>query len=499
MSSLFNRVAVAALLLSAAACGAGDPLNDDVVASALPGGFIVSTKAEEARQYLADGIREGDFSRFPEAYANMEQAIAADPNFALAEVLAGVFAPNTEAAVAHNARANALLSQANEYERLMAESNIKLFNGDIDGAVKTGEELTQKYATNARAWWSLGYLYYPGRIQDARNAMQKAIDADPNFAPGYMVLAEWNTLNEPFDYTKAEQLLRKAIELEPTESYTHDLLGDVFRARGELEKAAAEYTTAAELDPTVGGPLQQRAHVNTFLRRFAEARADYDAAVGIEKGNSKAGYLLYRPLVSIFEGNARAGVEEMLAVCAGIDTMDIPDPQQTKFAGLRPAVVMADQSGLPELAEKGLVQLREITKQRAASIQDETTRRNDQVQLLFSEGLHAAFTGDLAKAEADAREMIKLRENVQSPNKNWDAEHLLAQVALRRGQYAEVLVHVDKANSSDPYNWFLRAQALEKMGKPAEAKKEYARVATHYFNNPFIAALRKEAEAKAKA
>ena len=65
----------------------------------------------------------------------------------------------------------------------------------------------------------------------------------------------------------------------PTEPFPYDLLGDVYREKGKLEKARDAYTEAAKYSDDDGGPYKHRGHVHTFLGDYEAARADYDKAI----------------------------------------------------------------------------------------------------------------------------------------------------------------------------------------------------------------------------
>ena len=80
-----------------------------------------------------------------------------------------------------------------------------------------------------------------------------------------MQLGNSYLFNEPRDFDRALESMETLVALLPDEPISHDLLGDVHRARGNLEGARDAYTRAAELDPENGLPMQQRGHVNSFL------------------------------------------------------------------------------------------------------------------------------------------------------------------------------------------------------------------------------------------
>jgi TolB-like protein/DNA-binding winged helix-turn-helix (wHTH) protein len=148
------------------------------------------------------------------------------------------------------------------------------------------------------------------RDQELRKAgefFQHAIDAQPDFAPAYIGLAEahdtlWWPSSEDFalmrgaaqkavgldptssdarnelaftkaqdwDWSGAEEEYRRAITLNANNALAHDQLGDCLDTMGRLEEGWKEHELAQELDPN-------QDHLSEPLYR----RGEYDAAIGL--------------------------------------------------------------------------------------------------------------------------------------------------------------------------------------------------------------------------
>ena len=91
---------------------------------------------------------------------------------------------------------------------------------------------------------------------EARALAEKAIAADPEYAPAYAVLGDtYNSAyilqwegNEALD--QAYQAARKAVELDPQLSEAHELLGRVLLRRGQHDEAIASLERSIALNPT---------------------------------------------------------------------------------------------------------------------------------------------------------------------------------------------------------------------------------------------------------
>jgi len=161
----------------------------------------------------------------------------------------------------------ARLSRSREVDPQVQEAYLRgryhVMKFTVDGsnrAIEYFEEAIEKdstyaapYAGLAAAWYFLGR---PLRAVDHSEAMprskaaaEKALSLDPDLAEAYSILGHVS-LAYDWDWQKAERLLGKAIELDPSSSVAHMAYG-VYLAyvTGRYEEAIAEGIRAVELDP----------------------------------------------------------------------------------------------------------------------------------------------------------------------------------------------------------------------------------------------------------
>src|SRR5215469_7696361 len=150
-------------------------------------------------------------------------------------------------------------------------------------------------------------------LRKAGEFFQQAINADPNFAPAYVGLAEahytvwWESDNDlavmtraseralvldpnssdawvelglvrlaDWDWVAAEEQTRRAIILNPNSANGHEYLGEILDALGKSEEGWREHIIAQQLDPN-------QDHLVWILR----LRGEYDRAIDILKGMSE--------------------------------------------------------------------------------------------------------------------------------------------------------------------------------------------------------------------
>jgi Tfp pilus assembly protein PilF len=103
----------------------------------------------------------------------------------------------------------------------------------------------------------------------ARESLNSALDADPNSAQVYYLLAY--TFDEQQDFYQVEDHLKKAISLDPKFYLALHYLGDVYFGKGDFEKAIEQYQSFLDIqgdDPSV---LNNMGLAYMNLERYGEA------------------------------------------------------------------------------------------------------------------------------------------------------------------------------------------------------------------------------------
>lgn len=122
-----------------------------------------------------------------------------------------------------------------------------------------------------------------GRLDEAHEAYQKAVELDPDFKAAADNLADLRTdrlgvkagraaeyldeaqrlYDEAGDYENALAVVDKAILADPEKPEPHNLRGVILDAMGKLSEAAMEYELALRLDP---GALDARENLESLLK-----------------------------------------------------------------------------------------------------------------------------------------------------------------------------------------------------------------------------------------
>jgi TolB-like protein/class 3 adenylate cyclase/Flp pilus assembly protein TadD len=192
-----------------------------------------------------------------QAIAFYEQAIAHDPNYALAYtglaesyVVLPVYTEVVPQEAYAEAKAAAL--KALQLDDKLAEAHTALadvlFNElDMAGSISEFQRaivLNPNYAT-AHQWYGCDPLRAIGRFDEAIAEGKRAVQLDPLSPVINSDLGQTLTMARRYDEAIAQ--LRKTLEIDPTLWVTHAVLGGALEHKGDLPVAIAEYIKAQQL------------------------------------------------------------------------------------------------------------------------------------------------------------------------------------------------------------------------------------------------------------
>ena len=458
--------------------------------------IAVTTGSAEARSHYALGERLLDVGRPQEAIAHFRQAVALDSTFASAYLgLANAaqstaeFKENLDAAARH-------VEGKSEGERLLVDIARTFLSNDAEGALERAQRLTQLHPGSPRAWLVLGNAQQAlNQHAAARESYQRALVLDRNMYAARAALAFSYRQFEPRDLAKAKEQADLAVAAAPDEAKSHELLGDVLRAMGELEQARDAYARAVEKDSTLAVARLKVGHINSFLGNYADARASYDAALAGAREADRITYANFRAFAHVHAGDARAALNELAQAERSAVRAEIPEQQVggLRIFTLTNAAVIALHAGMTREAELIINQLKTVVRADAARVRDTAYTRQQEAQLLVWEGQLAARKGDFTTAAAKAEEHRKLVENDRNPRRLEAYHGLLGLIELRKGNHAAAVQHYREANLTDEYTRYHLALALEGAGQTEEAKRIFAQVGAFNFNSVGFALVRADA------
>jgi TolB-like protein/Flp pilus assembly protein TadD len=232
-----------------------------------------------------------DQQGFEQALSDFQHAIELDPSFAAAlDGLASAyfllgqyrFMPPRDAFEKSRAAAEGSLKlNPNHAQPHVQLGNIhRVYDWDWTAAEQELQQARTLAPNDANALFASASLSLNlGRWDDALKLINASLAQDPLSPPGYMVLNLIQlSRNQP---AQAEAAIRRTLDISPTFSLCHYLLGDVLLARGQTDAALAEYSKESIDGARLGG---------SAMAYYALGRkSDSEAALGqlLEIQNSR--------------------------------------------------------------------------------------------------------------------------------------------------------------------------------------------------------------------
>ncbi|HUF79838.1 MAG TPA: hypothetical protein VMN03_01790 [Burkholderiales bacterium] len=458
----------------------------------------ITTASADARNYFLQGQRELDLGRFLDANDHFKQAASADSGFALAYLNVANTGNSLEEFQTNLVLAERHAAGASDAERILIRISRRGVDSDVNGQLALAQQLVAANPESPRAYLVLaGVQGTLNRNADARASMMKAVGLAPRLLVAHTDLGNSYLNGEPKDFAASLQHIQHAEALAPNEPYMHDLLGDVYRAQNNLDQARAAYTLGHELNPTAASLLQQRGHVNSFAGNYAAARADYDSAIALGRGNEKAGYVPFRAYVGIHAGEPKEAIAELNRLAAGVDAMGVPGARGVKIGALSDVAVIGIHTRDFAAADEALQQRTPLLMQQADEVGSAAFRRGQQANIAYFDAWLAARKGDYAVAQRATDRVATLVAPDANPRKLEPVHELRGYIALYQGNFQDAAAHFALGNLNNPYIKYQYAVALDGAGEKDKAKQLFRALAVYNFNNGSYALIRKDAQQKA--
>jgi tetratricopeptide (TPR) repeat protein len=346
-----------------------------------------------------------------------------------------------------------------------------------------------------------------------QEAARKAIAADPDFAWGHYLLAA-ATFPPPQakpEHDKALELAAKATPAEqkylaamklnreqkgkealesfkqlreefPEERLVHMMIGQLSLNQGQFEDAQKAFEKAIALDDST-----PRAHAfigNALLLRgqYAQARAQYDAALQKRAPGTAPGGVFYpRSLSYLYEGN----VDEALK---GLQTF-LGEYKQNKLDANFPEVFIHNSIARINLENGRLEAAMKAYEEGFKSVPGSSLQENDKKvwlgRLHHGKSRTLARMGKHEEAWKEAETIKKMIDEGGEEGKQYvPAYHYLAgYLMLEKGDGKAAVDHLKQANLDDPFHKLLLARAYEKTGDKEAARKAYGEIVAFNVNN----------------
>ena len=430
-----------------------------------------TTSSEKARGYFEQGLAKYDRARLKEATPLFQQAIEADPQFALGYLfrgLAGDSVPNIR-------KAAEMVAQVSEPERLLILSWQAQADSKLLKAIELMERAVKLLPADARLRTRLAQLYgATNRRPEAVAELKRAIASEPKFAPAFNQLGQIHV--NAGEFAEALAAREAYARLLPDEAEPYQAIAHTYQQMQQFGKAVDYYTRALKIDPDYINVYRRRGDAKFFAGDVAGARADYRVGLERAKGADRPGLLFAAAFTYVHEGEIDEGAkyyEQAIAIAEA----------EREFLMI--------SSGWDALGRSYLEAGRLIEAANAYRKGFEASRRapnnNDTERLLWEGRYHHARARILSKiGEFDAAmehaEWIRLQlEKAGNPNPAYlkSYHYAVGYIQLEKRDFKSALEHLKQANTEDLFIKLLLARAYAGLGDRASVEKLMKEIANY--------------------
>ena len=173
----------------------------------------------------------------------------------------------------------------------------QVFAGQYDDAVSNAKNALLLSPNNARAYAVLGWAldFQEGKNSEAMDAIQKAIEIDPNDPVAHAYYAEILVDSGLFEnLEKAAEESRIAIGLNPNLLETRRARGYILEATGNYEEAIREYEAAIAINSNISTLYIEQGRNYRFLQAYEQAITAFTRANTLNPSDPLPDYLISR-------------------------------------------------------------------------------------------------------------------------------------------------------------------------------------------------------------
>jgi serine/threonine protein kinase/tetratricopeptide (TPR) repeat protein len=235
----------------------------------------MTTSSMEAYNLFLYGRDAYEKFYHPEALKFLEQAIAIDPEFAMAHLIlsrAAAYLYDSDLAQEAMEKAYRFSAKTSEKERLQIEAGYaETVERDAEKGIRLLRELVRKYPDEKYALFDLGRLSMERLdFAEAVAALERAVALDPEFGFALNQLAFARARRG--EYEETLRLLERYAALNPGDANPLDSMGELYMLMGRLDLAEAKYREALAMKPDFFSSCASLVYIASLREEYAEAQ-----------------------------------------------------------------------------------------------------------------------------------------------------------------------------------------------------------------------------------
>lgn len=308
-------------------------------------------------------------------------------------------------------------------------------------------------------------------LDKAVELSKKASDGERRFIEAMAVVRA----NQGVNFKDGIPLLEKVAADYPEERLTYMLLGQVYQAANESDKARAAFERALAIGPPSARARSFIANDDLLHDKYGEARATFESIERELPRESLPFLIRYGVAFShLYEGHPDQAIDALEKYLAAY--------RESGASQGFPDVFIWNSIARIHLENGQAAEAMKAYEKGYESVPG-SSLPEDQKQVWYGRLLHGkcrtlAKMGKHEEAWAEAEKVRKMIEDGGEAGEQYvPAYHYLAgYLKLESGEIDAALEHLEKANPDDPFHRLLLARAYERKGEKATARMNYEKV-----------------------
>ena len=492
MRTAFNVVLLVNIILSS--CTKKDVIK-------LP----ITTSSQKALEYYNRAMLSYEVGDGPETRADLDSALALDPDFAMALEMYDSQDPLLKKE--HREKAKSLFQKITKAEKKMIEIRESYRNGDMNKALDNAKWLVNNHGDSYESHVWLGQVQSDRyELDDAIKTLKTAIELNPDCYDAYSLLmghhiAAGTQVMLPEEKRDIELGMKygdELIRIRGDHGFPYHFKANVYRQLGEFEKARPLYEKSIIKRKGLsseGTAYVVSGHNYMFGGDLKTARERYASAIKLVDENPNEWFILnlYLTYSYIFDNDYIGAIDNISSIERQLDERSFDEITllQRKGQVSWQKMICYAHNQMEEDAYVSLGKRIMFNKKRADLLKDTNVTRGVKSDEQFQTAWVNILFGKYEDAKKNLEKLKKIQEARNDPTAMYGYHGLAGMAHLMEGNHELALENFSNGNENAIYFNYFKGLALKAAGKEEEAIKTFREIATINFSNWNIAIVRR--------
>jgi tetratricopeptide (TPR) repeat protein len=417
--------------------------------------FPVTASSDQARELFEKGMVDYENLYLDRCTQEWRDAVAADPNFALAHAWIAFSSNNPAEVTKERERAKALEPTVTPGEKLMIEWIVNVQENNFVIGIAAMNDMLVMYPKDKRLLYLAGN-WLMGEQEDERagKMMERALKIDKNYPAALNDLAYAHA--RVGDFPPAFAAMERYIKALPNEPNPQDSYGEILRLSGNYEGALKHYRAALKIYPKFHSSQLGLGDTYALMGDEVRARAEYDKAIQQDENETnRTEYALQSAITWVRENKLEEADKAFQAVAEKAHSQGL-GLQEARAHRLMAMYQEQDVAALNHLeaAEEALEHRQNISQS------DREEERSRILRLRVARALHGGNKKEASHAMHQLQSMAKGSRSTVIQQSYHAAEGAML---VAQEKFSDAIASLQE-DSNDPYSLELLSRAFRETG-----------------------------------